>query len=253
VQSGSIGETYRDTATGYLYRKMAGNATTTGWYYAPQFLGAGAGLGPQTETMSAVNGAVPTFGNGVFANVAQTNNQAPVVFGTTWWDKSVTNSSTGTRGGWLSTVQPILFDNDFDISFMVRTHTTFTDGRIMLGLTSADLTNSDTLPGDGVVMRFSQGTDTSWVGCSRDGTTQTCTAAIGSISTSTNYNVRIRYIASGTPTYYFSVNDGAETTKTTNMARAGQNSGICLYIYNKNATTQNLMWRAVGITFAGAT
>ncbi len=88
----------------------------------------------------------------------------------------------------------------------------------------------------------------------RDGTTQNVSGTIASVAVSTRYDLRLRFIRSGTPTLYCSVNDGAETAVTANIPASGSygaqaGAGFAFWIYNKLSTTQNLLFRYAGCTF----
>ncbi len=247
VVTAAVGSLYIDDLTGDLYRKVAGSGNT-GWYFLHQ-IGTGGGLGPQYAFMAASDSSagIPN-GQGGFANYSQTNLQHAAAFDQTWYTLAVTNSSTGTVGGFRSSVEPFWWDNDFDLSVMIRTSTTVTDARIWCGFISADFTNSDTMADKGIAFRFSQGTDAGWVAVCRDGTTQSVSSSLGSVAVSTRYHLRIRFIRASN-TAYFSINDGPETAITANIPAAGTRSAVAVYIYNKNATAQTLYFRYAGCTF----
>ena len=123
--------------------------------------------------------------------------------------------------------------------FLIRTGADISNMRIWCMLVNTATNNSDSLggaAGSGVGFRYSTvAGDGGWVGVTRDGATQTVSAAVASIAASTNYRLRIRIpeITSA----FFSVNGGAEVEVSANLP----------------ATNISLRWRVVVVTQTGAT
>lgn len=245
--SAAVGNLYMDTATGWWYIKRGGGSTAFGWYYLGG-VGPLSVYGPSCYEIiggDSSNGSPLLFGLNA---TSQTNNQSAVALADGFYNRSVTNSSAGVRGGWETAQFPPWWDNDFDLSFLIRTSSTITDARFWLGMVDGSVTNSDTLPSKGIAIRYSDGVDSNWVGITRDGTTQNVTSSLGSIAVDSKYILRIRFVRSGTPTVYFSINDGTEVSTTSNIPATGSQCNILLYVYNKVATAQTLYFRRAGIT-----
>ena len=123
--------------------------------------------------------------------------------------------------------------------FLIRTGADISSVRIWCMLVDTATNNSDNLGGvggSGVGFRYSTvAGDSGWVGVTRDGATQTVSAAVAGIAVSTEYRLRIRIpeITSA----FFSVNGGTEVEVTTNLP----------------ATNISLRWRVVVVTQTAAT
>jgi hypothetical protein len=243
VVAAAVGYRYLDTNTGYWYAKTGGGSTAYGWYLLP--LISAAGPTPYYLVGGDASNGVPQA-VGLNAGLSQSNNQGPVSFADGFYNASVTNGSTGTNGGFLSGLQPYWWDVDFDLVLRMRTGTTLTDTRFWFGLTSASLTNSDDLTGSGIMFRFSATTDGGFMGYSR-AASSSLTAQVNAIAVSTAYILRIRFVRTGTPTVYFSVNDGTEVAKTTDIPATGTASGIAFWVYNKNATAQAVYYKSIAM------
>lgn len=244
VVSAAVGNLCIDTNTGWWYYKRGGASTAYGWYYFGG-IGPSSVYGPSAYEITGADTNSPV--SIALAATSQTNNNSPASLADGWYPFSATNTSPGVRGGWITGIQPYWWDTDFDLAFRVRTDTTITDGRYYVGISSAAITDSDNLPDKGFALRHSNGVDTGWVGVTRDGTTQNTTASVGSIAINSLYVLRIRFVRSGTPTVYYSINDGTEVSNTNNIPATGTKAGIFLYVYNKVSTAQTFYWRRVGI------
>lgn len=159
-------------------------------------------------TLQQVGIAAPTIAN-TPANANQTD--GPYV-------TLPTTASSGNLGGFVTaTFNLVRLAYDPIVEWLIKTDSTISSIRIWIGLASADVTNSDTASGSFIGFRYSTvAGDAGWMPVNRDGTTQTVGTAIGTVQASTVYKLRLRLV-SGTPTCYFSVNDGAEQAFATNI------------------------------------
>jgi hypothetical protein len=269
TQSATVGNWYFDTATGYVYRKLRGSGNT-GWYYVP-ILGAGAGFdggplvwnmlpgGPATTNMFS---NVTTFGmlaldatagvgaSGVNSPARHYDSGKPYAQAQTGAVSGNVTSLTTPTGG----TRLFLLDDDIDVTFLIKTGGSVADVRIWLGISNAGVSDTATLGSAGqgsIAFRFSttEG-DAGWRPATQinGGANQTLGAAIGSVAADTIYRLRIRFVRTGTPTAYFSVDDGAETAITTNIPATGNAFDIVLGIVTKAAAAKVIRWRAVGAT-----
>lgn len=220
VTSAAVGTEYIDTVTGYHYGKAVGSGNT-GWYYLPN---RGAGLvnslphwsiRATEDWASTVVGACDGIdGHTSYAGAStSTSRQADDLY-----TQFASSTTAGNNGGTFApngfAVSRMKWAMDFDFVTKILTDSTLTNVRIFVGLSDTDPTNSDTWGGRTIGFTYRAGTDTQWVGLSNDNTTQSVTANIAAIAVSTVYILRIRYVSG---VAYFSVNDGAETSKATNI------------------------------------
>jgi len=217
---------YRDTnlwkllapGTSNYFLQTLGNGSPPAWAQvtdSPQrsslqfgmFVSAGGALvcdGPfnGAGTITGTTNAKPTsaFSDGFYWNAAT----------------STTAASAATYVPSTSGTGPINFTWDFDISLVMRTDISAVTGVrywFIIGAASAP-GNVDTLPSNGIAVRFSTvASDAGWVGVTFDGT-QAVTASINSVAANTKYIIRIRKVGS---TVFFSVNGGAEVSTSTHV------------------------------------
>jgi len=243
----AIGQTCRDTTNGGLYVKLGGAGTAWGWY---RDLPTGAGLAAAVPIVHQVFAGNDSSGspNGIGVPVFNTTSLFADSLGlANHYASGQTNSSTGTQGGWNTSFQVYYLAGDFDFVAACRTHSVLTDARLWVGIGNGTLSNSDNLPGRGVMFRYSQAVDAGWVGYSHDGTTGSV-VAVGAIATSTEYKLRIRLVRA-TNTLYFSINDGAEVTKTTNVPDGTAKCGLFHWCFNKGSNTQVFYYRNTACMF----
>lgn len=144
-----------------------------------------------------------------------------------------TTAAAGNIAGWITgSFNLIRPSYDPIIEVIVKTGSDLTSQRDWIGLVDADITNVDTLAAGREFIGFrysSVAVDPGWMPVLNDGTTQNVgTAMGGAIQASTVYKLKIRVVSSGTPTAYFSVNDGAEQAMQTNFPPIATDLGaIC--------------------------
>jgi hypothetical protein len=120
------------------------------------------------------------------------------------------------------TLNNVFFDQDFDVTLIVRTGSSVTHVRIWFVLydTNTRMGNNDSFSGSANVIgfRFSEpGGDTFWNGFCQDGASAATVAGFNggaTIAASTKYTLRIRKVAS---TVYFSVDGGTELSTSSHV------------------------------------
>lgn len=162
---------------------------------------------PRGTAVQAIGAPAPTI-----LGTAALNNQADSTY-SSFTSAAVLGSSAGMLGAATTLVNRVA--QEFTLTLVIRTGASLAALRFWFGLTSSNFTNSDTAPGSTVAFRYSTvAGDTGWVGVTRDGATQSVTAQVAAIATSTRYKLKIRVSGS---TVYFSVNDGTEVSATANL------------------------------------
>lgn len=250
TQSASVGSFYRDTGTGRIYQKMGGGSTAYGWYLTHPYGSASALYGKPIYFAMPLDGAglVTTLG-GQRGWASQTgsgaNNQLRVYADNTvyfTWDTLNVNGSNGSlsgaSGAWRG------WEYDFDFVFHIRIGASVADVRFWVGLSTAGVSDVDTI-GSGangaIMFRFSTTVpDTGWVGYSSNAAGNSVTAQVNAIAANTGYRLRIRFVRSGTPTIYYSVNDGTEISKTTNVPATAINSFYLIGMTAKAAAVKTM-------------
>jgi hypothetical protein len=223
VQSAALGSYYVDTNNGYVYRKYGGGSTAYGWYYEVS-RGLGSAYGPQTWVYNQLE-TVPigttgsTLGIGLLGGNTP-NTQVITAKGNNWYREATGSNTSGT----LTSIQTTLvslaapwYDYGFDLVTRIYSPAVITNMRYWFILTTAAITNADANGGHAIGFRYSTAVpDGGWVGYTRNSTgpTQNVTATVANIAADTFYILRIRFVRSGTPTVYFSVNDGTEVSVT---------------------------------------
>lgn len=132
------------------------------------------------------------------------------------------------------------------IEVLLRTSSDISSQRIWVGLFGASgVANVDTqVAGSGIIgFRYSSAAgDTGWRPvCNDDSGNQTVGTAIGTVSVSTRYKLRLR-VDSANGIVYFSVNNSAEVTLNTNLPPVGTNLGSGLAAYNLVAVSRSVLF-----------
>jgi hypothetical protein len=264
IQAAGVGTWYIDTVTGYTYHKEGGGSTVYGWYivtdpklvYGPLPLLLITGSNPSSFIFSNSNGY------GVFTDSAATFSQT--VSGTA--TKTIINGKTfasGTTSGtaasitYISSVQSFkIFDDDFDIWVYINTDpTAITNTRIWFALTTSfpsDVITAPAYAGSSIswaVLRYLSDGNGVWEGTTTltGSATRSVTASLGSIAAATSYKLRMRFVKAGTPTMYFSVNDGTELSLTGTIPASGTSAFLSLAVDQPaGAVAKAIRWRAFG-------
>lgn len=192
--------------------------------------------GVRASGVSALGMGIP---NPTVANTPASANDANNIFITL-----PTTAVLGNLGGFITTTLNLVRPaHDFILEVIVKTDADITNQRLWIGLIDADLTNVDTLAAgrEFIGWRFSTvAPDTGWRPVLNDGTTQNTGAAIGTVAASTVYKLKARVVSGGTPTVFFSVNDGAETALTTNFPPSTQDLGLVVRCIDTTAAIRLL-------------
>jgi hypothetical protein len=261
--SAALGTIYEDTATGYVYFKAGGASTAFGWYRVA-LVGAGTAAGLVAWNAAAGPGSTNAFtGNssGALNGLSATSANAPAYVlsaaGRTYGQAS-TGAVSGNTTALTTNATSItkLLDDDIDVTFEVLTPADITNIRFWLGLSSASPTaDTDTLgsgsTGGALAFRYSTAAgDGGWVGytAAGGGGATHVSATILAIAASTTYKLRVRFVRAGTPTVFFSVNDGTETAMTANLPATGGSQMVVLGICTKANLLKSLAWRTMAAT-----
>ncbi len=220
--TGALGELYRDTATGRVYRKVVGSGNT-GWYPEPMFGSSGfAAVAQQIMLLQAGLGSSVAvlmhwgFGgqnSGPIINGAATSDWGIDSVGR-WFSLEKNGNNGGLAGPSAANTSSLPWNRDFDMVWHLRTGADITDIKYWVGFSTAD-PSTDTISGRCIVFRYSTNAgDGGWVGVTNDNTGQSVTGTVAAIAADTEYKLRIRRVSN---TVFFSVNDGAETSTTTKV------------------------------------
>lgn len=160
-------------------------------------------------------------------------------------------AAAGNLAGWI-TASFNLIRSSFDptIEIWVKTSSDLTSQRLWIGLVDADITNVDTLAAgrEFIGFRYSTNTvDAGWMPVLHDGTTQNVGTALVAIATSTVYKLKIRIVSGGTPTAYFSVNDGAEQSMQTNFPAIATDLGAVCRVIPIAASIRSLSFSSFSV------
>jgi hypothetical protein len=132
--------------------------------------------------------------------------------------------------------------------WIIKTGSDITSIRYWIGLVDADITNVDTLAAgrEFIGFRFSSVVpDVGWQPVLNDGTTQNAAATeIGTVAVDTVYKLRVRIVGT---TAYFSVNDSAEISATTNFPSASQDLGMVCRVIPVAASIRNLLFSSAEV------
>lgn len=267
VVGAAIGAHYVDTATGYVYRKFGGGSTAYGWYPIMPISGQ---LGPTPwfcglSGVQAIVGLPRTQGYGYWMNgIGDTGDQLGGSISGATAETYINNKryhsmATAATSGQLATLNTNttnprkILDDDVDVWIdMMTDPSAVTTVRYSFGLSSAAITDTET-PGSAsngsIMLRYSTAaSDGGWVGSTQKngaGNT-TVSTTIASIAANTLYRLRVRFVRSGTPTAYFSVNDSTEISITTNIPLTGSTYFLVLGIVTKANSARALVWRSMG-------
>jgi hypothetical protein len=130
------------------------------------------------------------------------------------------------------TANNVFFDQDFDISLVIRT-VEVTQVRVWLALLDQNSTmgNNSSFPGSANVIGIrydGSGSAGSWIGFSQDGASSTDTSLGGTVSGSTKYLLRIRKSGG---TVYFSVDGGTEVSTSSHVPTANAAAQLSLEVW----------------------
>lgn len=260
VVAAAVGTMYVDTTNGYVWMKNAGGSTAYGWYVLP-FPGAGNSTGKIFSAWTPNQSAATTnpflgsgygfFGLGpTLTNTGETTASVTMLNGKVYaTDTSGTSSGTNM---YITTSTSNLYEllaDEFDLTVEFLTPADITNLRFWAGLSQAVITDTDTvgLATNALMFRYSTpASDGGWVGYSAQGGSSSVTGTVAAIAASTLYRLRIRFIRSGTPTAYFSVNDGTEISKTTNLPLSTATVFLVVGLTTKAAAAKSFSVRAIG-------
>lgn len=223
VQTGDVGQTYRDTTNDKLYCKEAGSGNT-GWYRcgfsspyspnAPRMLSAQSIF---TNTISAMG--LPLTGWGSVQNTYLAGEGH-------LWDR-FTSTVAGNQAGMFSTnTTGDQFDWVTDFDLVLRAYygrfTGIDDMRAWFGLSTANPVNTDDCAGDCAMFKYSSAVDGNIYGVTDNGTTQTVSASVGAQPDGSSGDavtvLRLRRVSG---VYYFSLNNGAEVSMSADLPDSG--------------------------------
>lgn len=275
VISAALGYEYVDTSTGFKYLKRGGGSTAYGWYRVV-LQGSGMGVAGQIFSVFITEGTAspavlqgygvfgqPTSaGTAIFASATNVGTNArSVVNGHTYINttgSAVSGTTSSVNGAVPAAANAFIpLDSECDLVFDMRTDAAITSMRFWFGLTSVAIANSDTqgsASNGAVGIRYSTvAGDTGFVGFTNNavggvGGGSSVTAALNTIATNTEYRLRIRFVRAGTPTAYFSVNDGTEIALTANIPATG-----VIMIPAYGWTPQTNAARTIGFGYMGGT
>ena len=274
ILSAPIGNVYQDTATGYLYRKVGGGSTAYGWY---PWLTSGLTEGPvEWRATQSDNTSNNVFG----ASIQHGPLALHPALGTEHFTQTVSGSATkqmiggkqfasGATSGTAASIallnsasanQAKLIDDDVDLWATVNTDpTAVTATRIWFGWCNAAMTDTISAPAytgalQAMLIRYLSDGNGVWEGFTSAGGsgagTRNNTTTLGTPAAATTYKLRIRFVRSGTPTVYFSVNDGTEVSLTSTIPATGQTPFLQLGIDQPSGSTAKaIRWRAMGGSF----
>ncbi len=265
------GSTCVNTDNGKRYFKRGGASTAYGWY--PEFEFAAPGDVPWFATPSALNAdsnaytRANVFGywgasdDGQFAfTPTGATTLARVLVGGKIYASFACAATTGTNMYINSTTAVKagvnVFDDDFDIWIDMRTGPAITTVRLWFGITTAVITDLDTLGlvnGAAALTYRTTIPDGGWVGYSAAASASSVTATVANIAADTVYRLRIRFKRAATATLYYSVNDGTEVSKTTDIPGTGVNAFVIFGLTTKANAARALLWRSMGGAFGSPT
>lgn len=207
--------------------------------------------------LTNINGVQAYFYQGAInttnGSVIGTNPSVNVIAGDNHYQRYTSGNVAGNPAGLLGTTQPqIDWGLPFDITMVIRTSTDIGNIRFWFGMAAAAGTNSDSYGGVGTLGRFvgfrysTVAGDGGWVGVNNNATTQSNTATVGSIATSTKYKLRIRSTGSQS---FFSVNGSAEVGLATTFPGGATRVGFVHHLYTTNAAVKTFDWSRTFGTF----
>jgi len=237
VQAAGVGTWYINTVTGYAYQKCGGGSTTYGWYLVPPagFPGPIMWDGFAPLAGNAGGSILTSDGHGQFAVTSPTAPTTPtrtIIAGKTF-AQIATSATTGSVASVNTpTTSFNCLDDDIDTFIHINIGAVVSNVRFWFAVTGASSPDTDTLGsgGNGALgIRFSTVTSdvgfrgySSITGAGNQSLTANTGSALGAFAANTQYRLRIRFVRQGgTPTAYFSVNDGTEQSLTTNIPVTG--------------------------------
>lgn len=233
------GQTYRDTTNGVLWVHLPLASSNTGWYVMGFRGTAAAWQINQFQFVPFVgNTGVGSIGNVLGVAAFSTNGtvtQTVLSDAHGSWLTTAAGASATNVGYWQSFTWDLT--QDFDVVWKIRTdHSAVTSVRYTYYICTGD-PSGDNLGGTkGFGFRFStNASDPGWVGVNGDGTTQHVTGNLASVSSNTIYTLRMRRVGT---TVYYSVNDGAETSVTSNLPSSGTAGEISMYVSALSASVR---------------
>lgn len=261
----AVGYHYTDTNTGYEYIKLGGTSTAYGWYRVtlpgPPGGAGGWEMNPILSTIAAI-GSATDFGalcRGISTQPLGTSGTVAssifITIGTKRYVGMTSSAVSGTQGGVVTNGAATYFnlDDDLDLWIDLATGTDVTNIRIWFGITTQGLANTDTLAsastGGGLLFRFSTvAGDGGWVGYTAKGASGPThvSATVAAIAASTAYRLRIRFVRQGTPTVFFSVNDGTEVAMTADLPATGAAYFLTMGIIPQTNLLKQIGWRKWG-------
>jgi hypothetical protein len=276
----NIGQCVGDALHNIVYQKLAVTSAVNGWYPVLTTPGANGGPTPWAAWPSgrrAPTSSAITNGYGFFTPSVADAVDTFIYTGVTTYAESIVspnkifrtitsdaNNGTNTYLVTETTNPKKLLDDDWDIWGEFLTGASVASMRIWFGISSAVITDTATLGSannGSIMIRYSTadgGNTTDFIGATQKngGANQSLTSAIagGTLAANTVYRLRVRFLrggpsGSGTPTAYFSVNDGAEQSLTTNITATGSTFFLVWGFTNKTTSARTLGWRSFGGAF----
>lgn len=232
-QTGTGGQTYRDTTNNVLYIKNSAASTNTGWYRVIPSAGPMmSALTFQAFYFGANSGGFQGFGPSTFGGGAFLN-ETGATFSSVreadgWYRYGTVTTTTVAQGYYAGDFAggTNYWDHDFDVVIHIKTDpSSIASTRYLFGLCESNPTGDD--PGVKYIgFRYStNASDTTWVGVTRSASASV-TGSVGAIAANTVYALRMRKISG---TVYFSVNDGAETSTSTEVPTGTAQPFFTLY------------------------
>ena len=147
-----------------------------------------------------------------------------------------------------------VLDDAFDVWVEMLSPSSLSNVMFWFGISSAALTNTNTVgsASNGFVgFRYStSASDTTWVGITQqNGAANQTVTGLSAIVAATVYRLRIRFVRAGTPTVYFSVNDGTETAVTTHIPPTGSTFFLLWGLVTLANAAPSIGWRQFGGLF----
>ncbi len=223
-------------------------------------VGGGSGAGttadfiprPNKRKFFLTTATATTYTSVGVSSISNTGTQTNSNDSKTTWTNHRTSASIGSSASVRSTAFTLV-RRAHDPMFIahVRTGADITNLRIWAGLMSTTQSNSDTLNGQGVAIRYSSGVGPNWFATTRDGTTQTATDMGLAAAASTDYLLRFD-VNSAAGTVKFTINGGNATTLSANLPAAATDLGFVVIAYTTTATNKDLAISRIYCEFTGS-
>jgi hypothetical protein len=274
--SAAVGSEYVDTNTSYVYSKNGGGSTAYGWYPQTAVIGQFSRrpmiailANSTTNPFITANGFGPPFnpttaGSLGFSQSVGNTSGTSYVGGRRYGTGSTTTGAAAPQAFWTlaTSATDQLLQDDVDIWIdMLTDAASIADNRIWFGWTVGQLTMNTTNTAsayagttwDAMIIRYLGDANAIWEGLTTvtGSATRTVTTTLGNGAANTAYRLRIRFVRQGTPTVYFSVNDGTEVSTTLTIPAANVQPmtlifGICK---NSGSTSRVIGWNNMGGVF----